>query len=571
MGVCIDKLPHNCGTKKGLQVFVNEETGRIDGYCFACKTAVRHPYGEEKTINEVELPEPKTPEQIQAELAEVDTFPVVDVPSRRLRAKDLEKFGIKVSLSEYDGKTPYAMYFPQEKEGKVTGYYVKTLSEPSFTWSIGDVKDADPFGWSRALASGAYRIVVTEGAEDAVSVEKIYSTVAREKDKDYAPAVVSLPNGVNSTKSLTRHVSTLKRQFREIVLSFDNDDPGKQAVEEVSLSIPDALSVELPYKDANDCVINGAMQAAYKALAFRAAKPKNSRVVDLSELHDEAREPTPFGQLTWPFPKMQDLLRGIRYGETIYIGSGVKMGKSELLNALAVHFIREHGVNVFMAKPEESNKKTYKFLAGKVAGKKFNDPSIEFDYDAYDATREVLKQKAFGVNLYQHLGWETLKTDIIHAARHLDCKAVFIDPITNLTNGVDSGEANVQLQSIAQDLAAMALDLNIVIFIFCHLKAPDGNLSKDARLMKYKKGIYYNLGNCPHELGGDILSAQFAGSRAMMRSCNLMIGLAGNKDPELDTTLRRMRYLTILEDREFGNSDHIPIIWNENTTLYKEC
>ena len=41
-----------------------------------------------------------------------------------------------------------------------------------------------------------------------------------------------------------------------------------------------------------------------------------------------------------------------------------------------------------------------------------------------------------------------------------------IDPITNLTNGMDSGDANVKLQEIAQDLSAMAKDLNIAIFIF---------------------------------------------------------------------------------------------------------
>jgi len=88
--------------------------------------------------------------------------------------------------------------------------------------------------------------------------------------------------------------------------------------------------------------------------------------------------------------------------------------------------------------------------------------------------------------------------------------------------------------------------------------------------LKYKKGVYYNLGNCPHEYGGDVMSAQFAGSRAMMRSCNLMLGLAGNKDPELDEVTRRMRWLTILEDREFGNSAHVPLIWNPKTTQYRE-
>lgn len=570
MGLCIDKLSHVCGTKKGLQVFVDEETGKVNGFCFSCKKFVANPYGSPKTVEEVDLPEPKTPEEIEAEIAEVQTFPFVDVPSRKLRASDLEKFGTRVSLSEEDGKTPYALYHPMEKDGKLCGYYVKTLSHPSFTWSIGDVKGADPFGWKRALKEGAYRLIITEGLEDAISVEKIFEMHATAKDKDYKPSVVSLPNGVNSVKVLNKHYETITNTFREVVLCFDNDESGREAVQEANIILPHALTLTLPEKDANDCLLKGAAKAAFKSIKFDAVKPKNSRIISGDDLHDLAREPTPYGELTWPFAKMQKLLRGVRYGETIYIGAGVKMGKSELLNSIAAHFIKEHGVPVFMAKPEEANKKTYKLMAGKITGRVFHDPDVDFDYEAYDEARKFLRGKLYMVNLYQHLGWETLRKDIVMAA-HMGCKAVFIDPITNLTNGVDSGEANTLLQSIAQELSAMALDLNIVIFIFCHLKAPDGNISKDVRLSKYKKGIYHKLGNCPHESGGDVLSNQFAGSRAMMRSCNLMLGLSGNKDNELDEEVRRMRWIDILEDREFGNSDSIPLIWNPNTTQYSEC
>ena len=56
----------------------------------------------------------------------------------------------------------------------------------------------------------------------------------------------------------------------------------------------------------------------------------------------------------------------------------------------------------------------------------------------------------------------------------------------------------------------------------------------------------------------------------MMRSCNLMIGLEGNKDPDLPEEVRNLRQLTILEDREFGNAESTTVYWNRNTTLFKE-
>ena len=55
-----------------------------------------------------------------------------------------------------------------------------------------------------------------------------------------------------------------------------------------------------------------------------------------------------------------------------------------------------------------------------------------------------------------------------------------------------------------------------------------------------------------------------------MQACNLMLGLEGNKDPELPPEIRNTRWLTILEDREFGNSDSVMIHWNKNTTQFTE-
>jgi twinkle protein len=246
---------------------------------------------------------------------------------------------------------------------------------------------------------------------------------------------------------------------------------------------------------------------------------------------------------------MTDLTRGLRFGETIYIGAGVKMGKSEVVNALAKHLIVDHDLPVFMAKPEEANKKTVKLLLGKVAGHIFHDPKVEFNSDAYDEAAQLVGDKLRMLNLYQHVDWNTLRVDILDAARN-GSKAIFIDPITNLTNGVPSGEANTVLQGIAQDLSAIALDHQLLIFIFCHLKAPESGV--------------------PHERGGRIYSNQFAGSRAMMRSCNYMIGLEGDKDEDAPIEERNVRKLVLLEDREFGEVGSVPLYWDYKTGLFNE-
>src|SRR5690554_4735611 len=134
---------------------------------------------------------------------------------------------------------------------------------------------------------------------------------------------------------------------------FDQDKAGKKAVEDVLRIWPELTVINLPKKDANDCILEEATKAAHKAITFNAAKAKNSRIVWGREVHEAAREPAKWGY-SWPWRHINEVTRGIRLGETIYIGAGVKMGKSELLNALAAHFIQEHGWKVFMAKPEEA-------------------------------------------------------------------------------------------------------------------------------------------------------------------------------------------------------------------------
>ena len=551
-----------------MQVFADEKTGKVNGWCYSCSTFVANPYGEEKTVDDVELPKPKTPEEIEEEIKEIDSYPTVDLPMRKLRGKELEEFGVKTALSEVDGKTPTHAYFPITKKGKVTGYYIKTQSDPSHQWSVGDVIDGDLFNWENAKKSGAYRLVVAEGREDAVALDKIYK---RYGDPKYHPAIVSLPNGTGKAGDvLTKHREEIRRLFKEVVLVYDDDESGDEALIKSMLVLPEAKAVKLQGGDPNECVKSGTMKAAYNTLSFQTYVPKNSRLVIGSSLHGEARTPTPWGALNWPWPTFNDFLRGIRYGETIYIGAGVKMGKSQLVDDLTSFFIKDEGVNVFLAKPEEANKKTYKKVCGKMVGSVFDDPKIEFDYEAFDRAGKMLEgDKLVMVDLYQHIGWETLKDDIL-AAINLGCKVIMIDPITNLTAGMPSSEANTHLEKVTRELSQMAMDHDVVMFIFCHLKAPEGNLGKDQRRKKYAEGQYIGLGNCPHEQGGDVLSTQFAGSRSMMRACNLMIGLEGNRDKELPEGVRNIRNLTILEDREFGNSESVPLFWNKNTTKFKE-
>jgi twinkle protein len=550
MAKCVEKIAHNtdkCNSKNGLQVFLKDD-GTYDGYCFACGTVVPNPYSD-KPVGFKPTRAIKTQEEIDAEIREIATLGTSSLPQRGLRKDSLEYFGIRIGKSETDGETPVSHYYPYYKGDILSGYKVR-LIEDKRMWSIGDIKGVDLFGWNQAIAAGGKKLFITEGELDAVALYQIFKD--HNKGTPYAdmsPAIVSLTNGASgAAKQIGGCIKEIRQVFKEIILVFDMDVPGRKAVEEVIRIVPDAKVAILPAKDANECLIQGRSKACYNACQFNAEKPKNTRLVSGDDLHEKAKVPPVYGY-SWPWKHITEATRGIRLGETIYIGAGQKQGKSEVVNTLAAHFIQEHKWKVFLVKPEESNNKTYKLVAGKLVGKFFHDPNKPFDEEAYDRAGAILHGNLYMLNLYQHVDFNTLKGDIRQAALE-GCQAIIIDPITNFTNGMNAADANTKLQEIAQELAAMALDLNVVIFIFCHLRNPESGP--------------------PHERGGEVLSSQFAGSRAMARSCNLMLGLQGNRDPSLSIEERNLRTLILLEDREFGETGRFGLYWDKATGLFNE-
>jgi len=545
--VVVDRLPHVCGSRRGLNVFSNED-GSYSGFCFACKTYVSSPYEDKPEGYKPPVNFRKTPEEIQKELKAIEGFKSFAIKERKLKKETLEYFDVRASVSEEDGETLVAHYYPYKKQGVLTGYKCRLVEEKKF-WGIGNVKDADFFGWDRAIQTGSKRLYITEGELDALSLFQIIDDNTKAEYKDIKPAVISLVNGSSSAgRSFATYAKDIRQHFKEVVLVFDMDKPGQEAIEDVMLVFPEAIVASLPAKDASECLVEGRSKACFNAVVFNAKKPKNTRLINANSLFEEAKKVAEWG-VSWPWKHLTETTRGIRLGETIYIGGGQKCGKSEIVNTLTAHFIREHGWKVLLAKPEEANVKSVKMVAGKMAGRIFHDPKIPFDEVSYDKAVEEISDNLILINLYQHVGWDTLKADIREAA-HEGCKAIFIDPITNLTNGVNAADANTKLQEIAQELSAMALDLNIVIFIFCHLRNPDAGP--------------------PHERGGEVLSSQFAGSRAMARSCNLMLGIEGDRDPNLPAEQKNIRTLVLLEDREYGETGRFPLYWDSKTGLFNE-
>lgn len=326
MGRCVERLPHECGSRKGLQVFLKED-GKYDGYCYSCDTYVADPY-KDKPDGYKPTAKVKPKEEIQQEMDDVKSCPYLDAEERGLDKETLKYFGIRTGLSEKDGSTPNIRYFPITSDGKLLTYKCKLISvKKMWIIPVGNIKEADLFGWERAKRTGQKRLYITEGEEDAAALFKILKMGSKVEYRDRNHAVTSLPFGVSSAPEVVARAAekAKKEGFKEIVLVFDQDEPGRKAVEEVCRLVPNVMSATLPLKDANECLKHGYIKDTYNKVVFQSSAPKNSRLVWGHEIHEEAKKKAEWG-LSWPWDGMTEITRGIRFGETYYIAAGEKMG-----------------------------------------------------------------------------------------------------------------------------------------------------------------------------------------------------------------------------------------------------
>ena len=109
-GLCVEKLPHSCGTSDGLQVFQTDK-GEYNGFCFACSTFVPDPYKDKP--KDFKPPKVEKPDWGEI-LEEFNSMPYVALPDRKLRKETLEYFDVRVGLSEADGETVVFHYYPHQ-------------------------------------------------------------------------------------------------------------------------------------------------------------------------------------------------------------------------------------------------------------------------------------------------------------------------------------------------------------------------------------------------------------------------------------------------------------------------
>ena len=470
---------------------------------------------------------------------DVSTLPIQSLPDRKINKNTCQKYGVHVGIDESNGGIE-SHYYPVHKNGRISGYKKRDL--PKAFSCVGDCKGTVQL-FGQQLFSGGKKLLITGGELDALAAYQMM----KEKYSDFEPSVVSLPKG-ETVSSISDNMDWING-FDQVIIYTDMDDVGRKCAAEIAELIgPKAAIMSTSLKDASDMLVAGLQKEFINS--FFSAKPHvPDGFVTVDDVFEKATAMPTWGR-SYPWPTLTKLTYGRRNGEGIYIGAGVKCGKSSLIDQLTHHIIAVELGKVALFKMEEDPAMTARKVAGLFMRKPFHKPDGNFTQKELIEGVNNVRDKILMFDSYGSTSWDRLKGAIRHAVIVEKCQDIIIDPLTRLTVGLDSAEANVELERIADELSSMAKDLGFFYVVCCHLRAPTTGK--------------------PHEMGGMVQSNQFAGSRAMMRACYYMLGIQRNKDPALDEDERNTSQFVLLEDRAFGNIGKFNVFYNKSTGEYLE-
>lgn len=443
-----------------------------------------------------------TPKETVKEVLE---YPFVDAKDRGIRKETCERYGVRAALSEADGKTVEAYYFPSyNQKGQVTGFMKQDITkgkEEDGHWlAVGSVSIGNKlFGQDVAEAINRKRtnLVCTEGAWDCLSVfQALVDNVKGTKYEGLEPQVVSIPLGTKNAVEAILHNENYVVSHDALTVFFDDDHctpaetkkgimKGHEAREAVAGALIDSglsmmsVTAQDGFKDASDYMQANRSEELAKLVQFGKRVFSTEKVIDASEISFETIiEPQPKGVMIDCFPKLMERLYGFREKELTMILAPSGVGKSTVCSILADKFMKD-GHKIGMIFLEEGNKDTFQRLIAselKVNYLKFKRNPLAV------ATQEAIKEVYDQITtndklvLLDHFGSmpiDSLMAKVKNMVLVKGCKYILLDHLSMVVSGNDTDNERKELDMVMTALASFCAANSVHLIVVCHINRSD--------------------------------------------------------------------------------------------------
>lgn len=344
--------------------------------------------------------------------------------------------------------------------------------DKKFSWQS-DTKEHPLYGaW--LWPSRGKSVVVTEGELDAISVSKAFG---------HKWPVVSLPDGTGSVKRTLPRFYEWLDGFDKIVLWFDADQPGQDAVAEaVELLPPGKVHVARSpegCKDANETLVKQGVGAVTKAFWDAAVYRPDGIKSGREFTYDNVMVGIPPG-VPFPWPKLQEMTYGLREAEITMLTAGSGMGKSTLARELAYYLTVERGRkvgNIFLEEPNFKTVQHYAAIHNNIpAGLVRQTPSLISRPQFNAAMEAAVWDKMEFYNHFGSVASDNLIQKIGYFRRALGVHFVVLDHVSIVTSGLESSSEGERkdIDILMTKLAQITQQTGVGVIAIVHLKRKPG-------------------------------------------------------------------------------------------------
>ena len=448
------------------------------------------------------------------------------IKDRRISSDITKKFGVTVSYDK-GGKIDkhYYPYYDSKDSNNLIGYKERTVATKEFQ-IIGTNKGSGLFGQNANRSGGKY-LTICEGELDALSVSEMF---------DGKWQVVSLKNGASSASRDVKENLEYIESFDNVVLCFDQDQAGFQAVKDVQdiISVGKLKVCKLPMKDASEMLINGKIKEFTNSW-WSAESYTPAGIVKGQDTWEHLLRDENLVTIDYPWAGLNKLTYGFRAKELVTITSGSGMGKTSVVKELESYILDKTDDNLAIIHLEESIERTVKGLMSIEANSPIHIPQYERELSPED--KKSLWQKSVGdknVYFYDHFGSmseDSLLNVIRTYAKSFDCKWIVLDHLSIVVSDQDGIlDERKAIDAIMTNLRKIVQETGIGLFLISHLKRPQGKA---------------------HEEGGQVSLSELRGSAAIAQLSDIVIGLERNQQDD-DPIIRNQTTLRVIKNRFSG-------------------
>jgi twinkle protein len=451
------------------------------------------------------------------------------LPKRGIKEETCRKFGYQIGT--YAGKAVHIA--PYYCDGELVAQKLRFAGK-EFRF-VGEPSSAELFGQNLWRNKGK-RVVVTEGEIDAMSIAQAFNLKWQ---------VVSVPNGAaGAKKSIAKNLEWLEG-FDEVVLAFDNDEPGRAAAKECAVLFTPGRAKILSFpngiKDANDMVQAG-REGDIPVLVFEAKSYRPDGILAGTELKQKIDEFRMGGGTYFSYdtlrPKLDLMTRGLRKGELVMLTAGTGIGKSTEIAELAFDLLTRHQLTIGYVALEENPLRTSLRMMSISLGRPLHlglGAVTEEEYE--EAYAETVGSGRF--YLYDHFGSlesDNLLSKLKFLANGCGCDFIMLDHISIAVSGREDGDERRIIDNLMTHLRSLVEQTGVGVLAICHLKKPQGNAVS-------------------HEEGGRVTLDDLRGSGSIKQLSDTVVGIERNQQDKDESDYCQLRVLKCRFTGETGLAD----------------